>query len=158
MSKKCSTLLIILLFCQLAYSQNSTESKLKFEVTKTAFPYCFESENWNDKFEPDAHSLGYDLIDMKIDTGAVSGMIRQAINPKFYKQLNSKAWVVVTKLTSYGEIVSLSFKFKNNLHLDEDELQNLAGQIKKSVRWQLYFDKEVDDLFYLELSFSGPKL
>lgn len=158
MKTKFLAVLIFFSFNQLTYSQNTTSKKLTFKATKTAFPYSYECENWNKKFKPDSHSLGYDLIDMKIDTADLLDIIKHAISPKYYQQLNNERWVVVTKLTGYGEIVSLSFKFKNNLNIDINELTNLAEQIKKKVRWKLYFNKEVDDLFYLELSFPGPKL
>lgn len=158
MKTKLLAALIIFSFNQVIYSQNVTSQKLTFNDTTTAFPYSYESENWNRKFMPDSHSMGYDLIDMKIDTSLISGIIRHIISPKYYEQLNSKRWVVVTKLTGNGDIVSLSFRFKNNLSLDINELEKLSEQIRRMVKWKLYFNKPVEDLFYLELSLSGPKL
>jgi len=149
--------MIVLSVGLLSYSQKKDNLKLIRETTKSAFPYSYKNENWDDKFVPSLNMLGYDLVDMKIDTVKIHPIVRDVISSKYYRQLNKEQWHIITKLTGKGQIVSVSFWFKDESGVDKNEFAILAERIKNEVKWKLTFNKEVKDVFYLELSFPGPK-
>lgn len=150
--------MIVLSVVLLSYSQKKDNLKLIRETTKSAFPYSYKNENWNDKFVPSLNKLGYDLVDMKIDTAIIYPIVRNVISSKYYRQLNKERWQIITKLTGQGQIVSVSFWYKEESGVDNNEFAILAERIKNEVVWKLIFNKEVKDVFYLELSLPGPKL
>jgi hypothetical protein len=160
MKTKLISFLMVLFIGLWSYSQKLENDKLILirTTSKSAYPYSYENGNWNNKFSPNNNLLGYELIDMYIDTAQTNSIIRSVISPKYYNHLNKKSWWVVTKLTGQGQIVSVAFWFQDESGVNNQEFAILAERIKKEVKWKLTLDKEVKDLFYLELSIPGPKL
>ena len=120
----------------------------------------YKNKNWDIKYSPDINDLGYDFIaGSDKDTLKIYPIVRQVISSKYHDQLNGKRWVINTKCTGYGQIVSISFLFlsKDDSGIDIDEFAILAERIKKEVQWELTFNKKVTDLFYMQWSFPGPK-
>ncbi|MGV8090408.1 MAG: hypothetical protein AB2L24_00900 [Mangrovibacterium sp.] len=109
-------------------------------------------------FNPGLSQLGYELIGMDIDTAKVYPIFRDVISPKHSHLLNKEKWRVLTVLNGKGKIVAVAFLFKDDSGVNNEEFAILAKRIKEEVRWKLSFNKKVNDLFYLQLSFPGPKL
>lgn len=151
---------LFLFIGQLTCSQKK-ESKpgilIREEVlTESGIRYIYRDENWNKKFEPGLQALGYDLIDLSIDTLKVSSMVREEIKPGNLYLLNKNKWRIHTNLSGDGRIISVSFWFKDESGIENSELTTLARRIINEVQWKLYFNKEVSELFYLQLSIPGP--
>jgi hypothetical protein len=92
MKTKLIFIMIVLSVGLLSYSQKKDNLKLIRETTKSAFPYSYKNENWDDKFVPSLNMLGYDLVDMKIDTVKIHPIVRDVISSKYYRQLNKEQW------------------------------------------------------------------
>ena len=120
--------------------------------------YSYKNVDWDHKFRPAVNDLGYDLIDMSIDTAKIYPIVRQVISPIYYLQLNKGKWYVHTKITGYGKIVSISFLFKDESGVNCSEFAILSARFKKNVGYKLTFNQVPKDTFYLQLSFPGPKL
>ncbi len=143
-----------------AHNQINTDCKLQKitidNLNKNQIMYL--DENWNDEFLPDLHNRGYDLTDMKIDKVKLVSLVNNCISAKYYSDLNKNRWYVETKLTGFGKIAAVSFIFTDDHGVNCTEFTDLAERIKNEVGWKLTFNKEVNELFYLQLSFPGPKL
>jgi hypothetical protein len=160
MKSKMILLLMVLTLGLYSYTQKIEKDNLKLirEKINSPYPYHYKNKNWNGKFVPSLNTLGYDLVDMKIDTALIYPIVRNAISARYYQQLNKERWHIETKLTGRGQIVSVSFSFKDESGVNNHEFAILAERIKKEVKWELSLNKEVKDLFYLRLSIPGPKL
>ncbi|MGV8093280.1 MAG: hypothetical protein AB2L24_15580 [Mangrovibacterium sp.] len=124
-----------------------------------SYRFHYKDLNWRmGGFSPGLSQLGYKLSGMDIDTAKVYPIFRDVISPKHYHLLNKKEWRVFTVLSGKGKIVAVAFWFKDDSGVNNEEFAVLAKRIKEEVHWKLYFNKDVTDLFYLELSFPGPKL
>ena len=131
----------------------------------SGYKYIYMAQNWkiekSRNLEESRHfnfnDLGYDFIGMDIDTAIAYPLCRKAISPKYYSQLNKEIWRINTIITSYGQITSVEFLFKDESGVNPREFAQLAELIKSKVKWKLYFNKEVKDLFHLEFNLQGPK-
>jgi hypothetical protein len=94
---------------------------------------------------------------INIDTALVYPGIREIISRKYYNDLNKTPWYIVCRVNNYGEIISLYFFFKNLDGVNRQEFAILSDWLKKEVRWDLKFNKEVKDTIYFIQSFPGPK-
>lgn len=83
-------------------------------------------------------------------------MVREEIKPGNLYLLNKNKWRIHTNLSGDGRIISVSFWFKDESGIENSELTTLARRIINEVQWKLYFNKEVSELFYLQLSIPGP--
>lgn len=166
MKNKICLITIIFLTGFFAKSQNLTNSNLKLirkEIVSTSsinkvMYIIYEDANWNNKFSPGIRDLGYELVRNSIDSEKLYSIIHSEISHQNFNQLNKKNWNIITKLNCYGEIVSISFSFSNESGIDIEELSKTSLRIKNELKWSLSFDKEITDIFYLQLSFPGPKL
>jgi len=158
--------ILMLFFAFLSFSQNKEKNDLKLirrEIISSDSPdklkfILYEDENWKNNFKPGQHDLGYDLKSMTIDSSKANTIIRKEISGTDVILLNKKRWFITTKLTSYGKIVSVQFAFQLDSGVNSAEFARLSERLKNEIEWGLSFNKEVTDLFYLELSFPGPKL
>lgn len=156
----------MLFFVFLSYSQNKGKNNLKLirrEIISSDSPdklkfILYEDENWKNNFKPGQHDLGYDLKSMTIDSSKANTIVRKEISGTNAILLNKKRWYVNTKLSSYGKIVSVQFAFQLDSGVNSEEFARLSERLKNEIEWKVSFNKEVTDLFYLELSFPGPKL
>ncbi len=158
--------ILMLFFVFLSYSQNREKNNLKLirrEIRSSDSPdklkfILYEDENWKNNFKPGLHDLGYDLKDMTIDSSKANTIVRKEISGTNVIPLNKKRWFINTKLSSYGKIVSVQFTFQDDSVVNPEEFARISERLKKEIEWGLSFNKEVTDLFYLALSFPGPKL
>ena len=166
MKTKIFVSILVLFFVFLSYSQNKGKNNLKLvreEIRSSDSPgkvkyIMYEDENWKNNFKPKQDDLGYELSDMTIDSSKINSIIRQEVSINNFTPLNKKRWVIVTRLTSYGKIVSVQFAFQDDSGVNSEEFARISERLKNEVEWKVSFNKKVTDLFYLGLSFPGPKL
>lgn len=161
MKSKFYLLLSALFIGTLSYSQEKATEQtrlIKYTANSLNWALRYENEDYDKITESDLCSLGYELKGINIDTSIVYTIFRRTISPKYYPQLNKNSWLINTKATSYGQILSVKFAFKDDSGVDIQEFTLLAERIKNEVRWKLGFNKVNPDLFYLQLTFFGPKL
>jgi len=158
---------ILLLFCVfLSFSQNKEKNNLKLireEIKSSDSPgkvkyIMYEDENWKNNFKPKQDDLGYELNTMILDSSKVYPIVRKEISGTNYISLNKKNWLIITRLTGYGKIVSVQFAFQDDSGVNSEEFARISERLKNEVEWKVLFNKKVTDLFYLGLSFPGPKL
>jgi hypothetical protein len=152
-----SKLIFSLVFLLIGFSSYSQEKENLIREIGSSSWIHYKDKNFDNLFKPSLFDLGYDLIDNSIDTGKVYPIVREVVSSNHYDQLNKKRWAISLKLTGYGQIVSISFDFKDESGVDIDEFEILARRIKKEVGCKLTFNKKVTDLFYLRGSIMGPK-
>lgn len=118
----------------------------------------YKDSKWDNKFEPYSDKSNYRVVSIDIDTSKLYPVVRKAINPVHYKQLNSKSWYIFTVSNNQGQIQTISFWFKNEAGVDINEFTLLAEQIKREITWKLTFNRSpVVGLFYISCSVRGPK-
>jgi hypothetical protein len=119
----------------------------------------YKNSNWDNNYSPDGVKIGYKHFGVRDnDTSKLYPIVRQLISHKNYEQLNRKRWYIVTKVTSYGQIVSVAFLFDAESAIDNYEIAILAERIKKEIQYSVYSNKKIIDLFYFDWLFPGPKL
>ena len=158
--------IFLLLFVFLSYSQNkgkNNQKLIRVEIVSPDSPgkvkfIMYKDENWKNNFKPGLHDLGYDLKSMTIDSSRANNIIRKEISGINFSSLNKHRWYVNTILSSYGKIVSVQFTFDDDSGVNPEEFARISERLKNEIEWGVFFDKKVSDLFYLQLSFPGPKL
>jgi hypothetical protein len=141
-----------------AYSQNQdTIPRLIQEPISNG--YMLRDADWytKPKLRHKSQGKGYELTDYRIDTTQVYPGIRSIISRKYYNDLNKAPWHIVCRVNNHGEIVSVLFFIKNLKGVNSREFSILAEWLKKEVRWDLKFNKEVKDTIYFIRSFPGPE-
>jgi hypothetical protein len=152
--------LILVGFSSYAQKKENNDSSLITKVTgrKSLSTYTiYKSKNWNNEFVPMPKNY-FETEFSRIDIEALKKIVREEISPKYYDQLNKILWTITTKLTGDGQIISVKFSFRNDSIPDIEEFRKMEERIKKEVRWNLKFNKEVTDYFNLQLTIQGPKL
>ena len=124
------------------------------------YPIHYQSKDYDSLVEANYYHMGYGemQIGLKPTQAEIAAICRQTISPKYYEQLNKKMWIIFMKVTSYGQVASVSINFKDDLPIDINELSKLAEELKKNVTYELTFSKKVTDFFYVPICFVAPKL
>ena len=166
MKKLAITILFAFLIVSLSFSQskNIGSSLVREEIElldkqKSTYRYSYSEKDWYKKYDTTSanEQKDYELISMKIDTTLVYSIVREVMTASRFN-INKEKWIIKTKLSSDGDIVAVSFLFKDETGLNIQKLAILAKRIREEAKWKLYFNKKVDHLFYLNLSFPGPRL
>lgn len=149
---------LLINLCAFSQQKDSIPALIK-EDQGFGTPYRFflRDANWHANLGTSIHDSGYEYAGSGRDTAKVNAGIREIISPVYHNYLRESNWGVVTRVTSYGQIVSVGFIFKEDPQINLQELSELSAWIKKGVRYELEFDKAVKDTFYLLLSFPGNK-
>lgn len=166
MKTKIFVSILVLFFVFLSYSQNKEKNNLKLkreEIRSSDSPdklkyVMYEDENWKNNFKPEQEAFGYELKSMTIDTSKAYPIVRKEISDINFIPLNKKRWFITAKLTSYGKIISVQFTFQHDSGVNPEEFARISERLKNEIEWGLSFNKEVTDLFYLQLIFPGPML
>jgi hypothetical protein len=145
---------LFLPLCFIAVSQNKKTAFVKNENNKH---FCYSELNFDDVRKPGIENLNTEVAISTLDTVKLHTIIRQEISLKNLSQINKNGWLIFTKLTSDGQIVSTCFVFKNSSGVDESELSRVADRIKTEIRWNLRFNNKPNELFYLGLGIRGYK-
>ena len=156
----CLTVLV-LIFLQTFSQEKTQQPDLLIKSTHDElYPIHYQSKDYDSLVEANYYHMGYGEMHMwrKNKQAEVSAIFRQSISPKYYEQLNKKMWIIHMKVTSYGQVASISIYFKEDLLIDINELSKLAEDLKKNVTYELTFSKKVTDFFYVPICFVAPKL
>lgn len=125
--------------------------------TNSPYRFLIHDANWHTNLGTSIQDSGYEYVGSSLDTAKVSTAIRAIIPTVYHNRLRKTNWVIITRLTGHGQIVSVSFLFKEEPPVPIEELSKLSAWMKREICYELAFDKPVTDSFYLLLSFSGNK-
>lgn len=93
--------------------QPDNQTQKLSKVVENSQLIIYKDSKWDNKFEPYSDKSNYRVVSIDIDTSKLYPVVRKAINPVHYKQLNSKSWYIFTVSNNQGQIQTISFWFKN---------------------------------------------